>query len=223
MTQQVVKIKSIKHVTHDVLQIVTEKPQKLHFTPGQATEISVNKEGWKKEKRPFTFTCLPDSNYLEFNIKTYPSHKGVTNELLSLKKNDEFILHDVFGAIAYRGEGVFIAGGAGVTPFICIFRYLQSKNKTGNNKLIFANKTIGDIILADEFKKLLGKNFINILSDEIVAGYAHGQITEGFLKAHINDATKNVYICGPLPMIDAVEKQLSNLGIGKNAIIKEEM
>jgi len=223
MTQQVVRIKSIKHVTHDVLQIITEKPRQLDFTPGQAVEISINKEGWKNEKRPFTFTCLPDSTYLEFNIKTYPSHKGVTNELLSLKKNDEFILHDVFGAIAYRGEGVFIAGGAGVTPFICIFRYLQSKNKTGNNKLIFANKTIGDIILADEFKKLLGKNFINILSDEIVAGYAHGQITEGFLKAHINDATKNVYICGPLPMIDAVEKQLSNLGIGKNAIIKEEM
>jgi ferredoxin-NADP reductase len=223
MKQQVVKIKSIKHVTHDVLQIITEKPRQLDFTPGQAVEISINKEGWKNEKRPFTFTCLPDNTYLEFNIKTYPSHKGVTNELLSLKKNDEFILHDVFGAIAYRGEGVFIAGGAGVTPFICIFRYLQSENKTGNNKLIFANKTIGDIILADEFKKLLGKNFINILSDEIVTGYAHGQITEGFLKAHINDATKNVYICGPLPMIDAVEKQLSNLGIGKNAIIKEEM
>jgi len=223
MTQQVVKIKSIKHVTHDVLQITTEKPRQLDFTPGQAVEISLNKEGWKNEKRPFTFTCLPDNPYLEFTIKTYTSHKGVTNELLNLKKNDEFILHDVFGAITYRGEGVFIAGGAGVTPFISIFRDLQSKNKTGDNKLIFANKTIGDIIIVDELKKLLGKNFINILSDEIVAGYAHGQITEGFLRAYINDATKNVYICGPPPMIDAVEKQLSKLGIGKNAIIKEEM
>jgi len=186
-------------------------------------ELSLNKKGWKNEKRPFTFTSLPDNPYLEFTIKTYPSHKGVTNELLNLKENDEFILHDVFGAINYRGEGVFIAGGAGVTPFICIFRYLQSKNNTGDNKLIFANKTFGDIILADEFKKMLDKNFINILSDEIVAGYAHGQITEGFLKAHINHATKNVYICGPEPMIDAVEKQLSNLGINKNGIIKEEM
>ena len=223
MKQQVVRIKSIKHVTHDVLQIITEKPQQLDFTPGQAVDISINKEGWKNEKRPFTFTCLPDSTFLEFNIKTYPSHKGITNELLSLKKNDEFILHDVFGAIAYRGEGVFIAGGAGVTPFICIFRYLQSKNKTGNNKFIFANKTIGDIILADEFKKLLGKNFINILSDEKADGYAHGQITEGFLKSYISDSTKNVYICGPLPMIASIEKQLSNLGIDKKVIIKEEM
>jgi len=131
------------------------------------------------------------------------------------------ILHDVFGAITYKGEGVFIAGGAGVTPFICIFRYLQSKNEIGKNKLIFANKTKGDIILANEFRKILGKNFINILSDEKADGYAHGQITEGFLKTHINESTKNVYICGPPPMMDAIEKQLINLKIDKKQIIKE--
>src|ERR1035437_5560695 len=158
MKQHLVKIKSIKHITPDVLQIVTEKPQNYTFHSGQATEISINKDGWIDEKRPFTFTCLPDKDYLEFTIKTYPSHKGVTNELLKLKKDDELFVHDVFGAIAYKGEGVFIAGGAGVTPFICILRYLQSKNETGNNKLIFANKTKGDIILAHEFKKLLGRN-----------------------------------------------------------------
>jgi ferredoxin-NADP reductase len=221
MTQHIVKINSIKHITHDVLRIVTEKPQKHTFTPGQATEVSINKNGWKIEKRPFTFTCLPDSDYLEFTIKTYPSHKGVTNELLQLKKNDSLILHDVFGAITYKGEGVFIAGGAGVTPFISIFRDLNSRNETGNNKLIFANKTRGDIILADEFQKLLGKSFINILSDEKANGYAHGQITEGFLKAHISDSTKNVYICGPPPMMDAIEKQLADLKIDEKLIIKE--
>ena len=146
MKNSIVKIKSIQHITHDVLQIVTEKPGHFNFTPGQATEISINKSRWKTEKRPFTFTSLPGSDFLEFTIKTYPTHKGVTNELLQLKKNDELILHDVFGAIAYKGEGIFIAGGAGVTPFICILRYLQSLNKIGENKLIFANKTKGDII-----------------------------------------------------------------------------
>ena len=216
-----VKIISIGHITHDVLQIFTEKPQKFGFIPGQATEISINKDGWQNEKRPFTFTSLPNDDFLQFTIKTYPSHKGVTNELLQLKKNDMLILHDVFGAINYKGEGVFIAGGAGVTPFICIFRYLQSKNETGNNKLIFANKTKGDIILAHEFKKLLGRNFINILSDEKADGYAHGQITQGFLKAHISDSTKNVYICGPPPMMNAIEKQLANLKIDEKLIIKE--
>ncbi len=222
MEQHITKIKSIEHITHDVLKIVTERPQQYVFTPGQATEISINKPDWQNEKRPFTFTCLPDNDYLEFAIKTYPEHKGVTNELLQLNKDDELILHDVFGAIAYKGEGVFIAGGAGVTPFISIFRFLHSKNEVGNNKLIFANKAKGDIILEQEFKNLLGENLINILSDEKVNGYADGYITENFLKANITDLKKKFYLCGPEPMMEAVEKQLSNLGVEAKSIIKEE-
>ena len=222
MNHPLVKIKSIKHITHDVLQIVTEKPKNYNFTPGQATEVAINKKGWKDEKRPFTFTCLPNNDYLEFTIKTYPLHKGVTNELLQLTKEDKLILHDVFGAISYKGEGVFIAGGAGVTPFISIFRYLQSKNEIGNNKLIVANKTKADIILEQEYKKLLGKNFINILSNEKQNGYAHGKITESFLKANSGAINQIYYVCGPPPMIEAVEKQLIHLKVDEKHIIKEE-
>ena len=221
MKQHLVKIKSIKHITHDVLQIITERPPHYSFNPGQATEVAINKKDWKNEKRPFTFTSLPESDFLEFTIKTYPSHNGVTKELLQLEKDDELILHDVFGAIEYKGEGVFIAGGAGVTPFISIFRDLKAKNEIGNNTLIFANKTKADILLEQEFTDLLGKNFINILSDEKAEGYANGQITEDFLKAYVNDTTKQVYVCGPPPMMEAVQKQLSNLHIHKDAIVVE--
>jgi len=221
--KHIVKIKSIGHITHDVLKIITGKPPHYNFTPGQATEVSINKPDWKGRKNPFTFTCLPGDDFLEFNIKTYPAHKGVTNEMLKLKENDELILHEVFGAISYKGEGLFIAGGAGVTPFISIFRDLHEKNKIGNNKLIFANKTKADILLEQEFTDLLGKNFINILSDEKAEGYAHGQITEEFLKTYINVTTKNIYICGPPPMMDAIQIQLSNLGIDKKIITVEKI
>lgn len=218
----VVKIKSIEPATYDVLTIVTDKPAQYSFVPGQATEISINKNGWKDEKRPFTFTCLPKDEYLEFTIKTYPSHKGVTSELLQAKVNDELILREVFGAIAYNGEGVFIAGGAGVTPFISIFRQLKATNALGNNKLIFANKTKRDIILQQEFKSFLGTNFINILSDEKTDEYAYGHITEVFLKGNIGSVNQKFYICGPPPMMDAVEKQLAALQVNKQSIIKEE-
>jgi len=223
MNKHPVKIISIGHITHDVLKIVTGRPENFTFTPGQATEVAINKSGWTNERRPFTFTCLPNAEYLEFTIKTYPSHKGVTNELLSLKKNDELILHDVFGAIEYNGEGVFIAGGAGITPFISIFRNLHFNTEIGENILIFANKKKEDIINAEEFEELLGINFVNILSDENSDKYHHGLITESFLKDHMNGVDQHVYLCGPPPMMTAVEKQLANLGISKKVIIKESV
>ena len=66
-------------VTHNVRCIRIQKPEGFQFVPGQATEVSVDKPQWQNEKRPFTFTCLAEKPYLEFTIKIYPDHKGVTN------------------------------------------------------------------------------------------------------------------------------------------------
>jgi ferredoxin-NADP reductase len=221
MKKFLVKIKSIEKVTHDALRIVTDKPKDYKFKPGQATEVTIDKSGWRKKRNPFTFTNLPDDDHLEFTIKTYPLHKSVTNELLKLKKGDVLILHDVFGAISYKGVGVFIAGGAGVTPFISILRDLKAKNEIGNNMLLFSNKTKADIILEKEFDSLLGDAFINILSDEQSDGYAFGRITEKILKENINNFNQQFYICGPPPMIADIEKILINIGVDKKLITKE--
>lgn len=221
MESHIVKIQSLKHVTHDVLQVVTDRPAGYVFNPGQATEVAINNEKWREEKRPFTFTSLPTDNFLEFTIKTYPMRHGVTNELLKLSPGDELILHDVWGAISYKGEGVFIAGGAGITPFLSIFRHLYVMNKIGNNKLIFANKTKADIIHEDEVKKILGKSFINILSDEKIGGLAHGYITKDFLKENIEKLDSMFYVCGPPPMMDAVQGYLVELGVINDAVVVE--
>lgn len=221
MEEQIIKILDIEPVTHDVKRFRVEKPKGYKFIPGQATEVSINTTALKDEKRPFTFTGLNTESYLEFTIKIYPSHKGITNELGKLKTGAELIIRDVWGAINYKGKGVFIAGGAGVTPFISILRDLKTKNEVSGNILVFANKSKSDIILEKEFKKMLGDAFINILSDEDVKGYSHGMINEDFLKANINDFGKNFYVCGPPPMMDAVLKQLANLGAPDDLITME--
>ena len=222
MKSHILKVKTVTNATHDVLRIVTDKPPKYHFAPGQATKMAINKTGWQEKKRAFTFTSLPDDDYLEFIIKTYPQHNGVTNEMLKLKEGNELIIGEPWGTIGYKGEGLFIAGGAGITPFIPIIKQLHSKNKTGNNKLLFANKTKSDIINEIEFKKILGENFINILSDEKTAEYAHGFITEEFIKQSITDLNRYFYICGPPVMMSIIEKQLNHLNVNKELIVKEE-
>lgn len=221
MEHCIIKIKSIENVTHDVIRIVASKPSGFDFVPGQAAELSINKSVWVKEKRPFTFTNLPAFDFLEFTIKIYSEHDGVTKEMSNLKAGDELVLHDVFGTINYKGEGVFIAGGAGVTPFISILRDLKAKNAIGKNMLVFGNKTKADIILEKEFKDLLGDSFINILSEEEIEGYHYGKITEDFLQKNVANLNQHFYICGPPPMIEAVETQLVDLGVDKTLIVKE--
>ena len=221
MEEHIVKIIRTEQLTHDVKRFQVVKPKGYSFIPGQATDVSVNTPDFKNKKRPFTYTGLNTDPYLEFTIKIYPSHKGVTSELDKLNPGDEIIVRDVWGAISYKGEGVFIAGGAGITPFISIFRDLRTKHEIAGNTLIFANKTKADIILENELKKLPGLEFINILSDEQADGYYHGMISEEFLKSRIRNFNRRFYLCGPPPMMKAVKAQLANLGVGKNSIVVE--
>ncbi len=221
MEKFIVRILNIEQVTHDVKRFHVEKPVGYSFIPGQATEVSINTPELKEEKRPFTFTCLNDDPFLEFIIKIYPSHNGVTNELNKLVPGDELIIRDVWGAINYIGKGIFIAGGAGITPFIAIIRDLNAKKELEGNKLLFANKTKADIILENELKTMMGNSFVNILSEEDTKDYHHGFITKEFLEKQIDNFHNQFYVCGPQPMIDMVLKQLDELGADKESVTIE--
>ena len=220
--EHIVRILSIHPVTHNVRSYRFEKPGGYIFHPGQATEVSINKDGWKEEKRPFTFTCLNDWPYLEFTIKSYHDHKGVTNELATLKPGDELIIRDVWGAIAYKGEGYFIAGGAGITPFIAILRQLKKDNAIKSNQLYFSNRTEKDIILHDELDEILGKNAHYIVTDSNDPKFKKTYINKEFLMAEITDFKKPFYICGPDKMVSDISKTLTELGADPESVVFEK-
>jgi ferredoxin-NADP reductase len=209
-------------VTHNVKSFRYDKPPGHTFHPGQATEVSINKEGWKEEKRPFTFTSLNEWPYLEFTIKMYTDHKGVTNELNSLQPGDELIIRDVWGAIEYKGEGYFIAGGAGITPFIAILRQLKKDNKIGANQLYFSNRTENDIILHEELDQMLGENAHYIITDPKDARSKKTFINKEFLKSEIKDFNKPFYICGPDKMVSEISSILSELGAKPESVVFEK-
>jgi len=222
MEKQIVKILQAEPVTHNVRRFKLQRPSAVSFIPGQAADISINKGKWIDEKRPFTFTGLTDWDHLEFTIKIYNDHHGVTEQLGMLKAGDELIIHDVFGAIHYKGEGVFIAGGAGVTPFIAILRQLERERRLGNNTLLCSNRTEADIILKEEFERMLGGRFINTLTDQKTDRYDNRQIDATYLKEKFRNLSQYFYICGPDPMVEAIDNALVSIGVDKSKIVIEQ-
>jgi len=220
--EEIVTIEKITQVTHNVKSFQLTKPDGYRFEPGQATEVSVNKDKWKDERRPFTFTSLNAWPYLQFTIKIYDDHNGVTNQLGKLKEGDELIIRDVWGAIAYKSEGYFIAGGAGITPFIAILRQLNSDNLIKSNQLFFSNKTSNDIILHKELDGILGANAHYIITQEKNTVFEKGYINKEYLIRHVTDFTKPFYICGPDKMVSELSQLLSDLGATPDQVVFEK-
>ena len=220
--EMITTILDITPVTHDVNRYRLEKPEGYRFHPGQATDVSINKTKWREEKRPFTFTCLNDDPFLEFTIKSYRDHDGVTKELGNLHPGDELIIRDVWGAIEYKGAGYFIAGGAGITPFIAILRQLHKDRKLDDNKLFFSNKTSRDIILKDEFATMMGEHAKFVITNEPDSLYYNGYINEEFLRKEVTDFSRNFYLCGPPKMVEALTETLQKLGASTDSVVFEK-
>src|ERR1017187_6293027 len=83
----ILQVLDTSYITHDVKRFVLEKPPDYTFIPGQSVNISINLPEWKNELRPFTFTNLPDDDYLEFMIKIYRDRNGVTKKLESINRS----------------------------------------------------------------------------------------------------------------------------------------
>lgn len=209
-------------VTHDVKRFVVEKPQGFKFIPGQGTLVAIAKPGLKDDAHPFTPTSLSQDRVLEFTIKGYPGRRGLTEKLHRLRPGDKLLLGDVFGTIRYKGPGVFIAGGAGITPFIAILRDLGRKGKLGGNYLLFSNKTRDDIILEQEFRHYLGDRCAFTLTEERRQGYDARLIDAAYLRRKVRNFRQAFYVCGPPAMVEDVGAALRRLGAKPDNIVFEQ-
>jgi len=217
-----VRIIDAENVTHNVRRFKLERPAGFDFEPGQATEVAIDRDGCRDEKRPFTFTSLRDWDHLEFTIKIYSDHDGVTNQLGNLEAGDALLIDDPWGTIQYKGKGTFIAGGAGITPFIAILRDLEKKGEVAGHRLIFSNRTERDIILREDWEAMDGLECLFVVTDEPSSRLPHGPVDKAFLRNNISDFGQHFYVCGPDRMVADINGALKELGARPDALVFEK-
>jgi len=208
-------------VTHDVKHFIVSKPEGFSIVPGQGVELAVNQPGLREQGRPFTPTGLAGDRVLEFTIKAYPDHAGVTQALHQLEPGAELLMSEPFGTIRYEGPGVFIAGGAGITPFLAILRDLAGKGELDGQTLIFSNKTPRDVICEKELRHVLGERCILTCTGAAAPGYENRRVDRAFLEEMVSDFTQRFYLCGPPPFMDAINAALTDLGARSESLVFE--
>lgn len=208
-------------VTHDVKRFIVSKPAGFSFVPGEGVELAIDRPDLSGQGRPFTPTGLVDDKVLEFTIKAYPAHAGVTQALHVLQPGAELLISEPFGTISYQGPGVFIAGGAGITPFLAILRSLARSGELANQTLIFSNKSPRDVIQERELRHLLGERCLLLCTEAEAPGYLHRRIDRAFLEETIGDFGQRFYVCGPPGLMTAVSGALTELGAHAESVVFE--
>jgi glycine betaine catabolism B len=205
--------------THDVMSLSLTKPDGFSYRPGQYCLVSIPGE-FAGQSRPFTFTSSPTDDHLGLAIK----RMGLfTTALHALKSGDTLHISAPFGEQlsfdeSIKDDVVFVAGGSGITPFMAALRYAGAKHLKNRLILFYSNRSEKDIIFRADLDQMDGKTvkIVNTLTDEMPVSWKgeRGFISEKLIRKYVPSPSRWLwYICGPPPMIDAMKKILSEMGV----------
>lgn len=185
----------------------------------------LQKEFWT-QAHPFSLSWAPitkafENHELRITVKKLGDF---TNELPKLHVGTQVLIdgpHGIFTEkLVSKDKLLFIAGGIGITPIRSILESLGERHP--DKILISSNKTRAESVLADELlglSKLNNFKIINIYADEVVAGAEYGRIDKAALARLIPDiADRDIFLCGPPPMMTALRAAMIDLGVPKSQI-----
>jgi len=114
---------------------------------------------------------------------------------------------------------VLIAGGVGITPMMSMIRTLADRGDKRPVVLLYGSKDWDSITFREELEELekrIDLKVVHVLANPPVGWTGEkGFIDAEMFKRHLQPpyADHEYFICGPGPMMDAIEKALGELNV----------
>ena len=192
---------------------------------GQFMRYAFQQPGYRLQAHPFSMSQAPDGKEIRLTAKAIGDF---TRDMIpKVKVGTKVVIDGPYGVFTedkiQQDKLLFIAGGIGITPIYSILEDMG--NRHPDKILLYSNKTRQETVFAgdlDALSKQHGFKLINILSDEEVVGYEHGRLDKDALARLVPDiAERDVFLCGPPPMMVALRQAMIELGVPKSHIYWE--
>jgi predicted ferric reductase len=200
------------------------------FQPGQFAWITFRASPFAMREHPFSIASAPSpSGRLEFAIKELGDF---TRTIGDLNSGERAWVDGPYGSFTFEHHPgapgyVFIAGGIGIAPMMGMLRALADSGDRRPHLLVSAHSSLDRIPLREEVARLegcLNLDVVHVLEDP-PDGWPgpEGWITRELLDDRIpaDRDERHYFVCGPVPMIRAVEEMLGDLGVPPRQIHAE--
>jgi len=203
---------------------VTLRPtgRRPDFRAGQFAFVSFHGVRGLGEPHPFTVSCAPDEDNMRFAIKASGDWTRRLNT--SLEPGARARVDGCYGRFDYRRGGreqIWVAGGIGITPFMSWVRDFDDGPKADVD-MFYTVRGEGDLLFADELASAAGEHDNFRLHTRISSEDGNLTVEEIASLCRGEIRNKHVYMCGPVAMMDAMERQFRRMGVPRGNIHYEE-
>jgi predicted ferric reductase len=217
-------VEAVKHPNASTTE-VTMRPKKSPIKQqraGQFLFVHFPQDKILSESHPFTISSAPHEGVLRLTIK---ASGDFTRYLFhNLKPNADAVIQGAYGMFDYKTGGpkqIWLAGGIGLTPFLSFVRDMNG-NLAHDVDFYYTVRHPEEALFVDEIQAAAQRN--PRLKAHVRYSAKEGSLTADHILKNIQGNLKeyHIYMCGPLPMIQAFEKKFLELGLPQAQIHYEE-
>ncbi len=204
----------------------------FEFMPGQFAWLKTGRTPFGVGQHPISISSSseePPNGRVSFTIKNLGDWSG--EEVPALVPGDTIWLdgpHGVFSIDRLEAMGyVLVAGGVGITPLYAICQTMADREDIRPVLLFYGGSDLESLTFREELEALqerMNLQLIPVLSDPAEDWDGErGFINEEILTRYLPKQYKRYkyLICGPKPLMDAMEEALPDLGVPRQHILTE--
>jgi len=188
----------------------------LAFLPGQYVKVEIP---GTELTRAYSFSSAPGGASASFVVRNVPQGRMSSFLVDQARPGQRIGLTGPFGSFYLRElarPALFLAGGTGIAPFLSMLEALARQGSDYPVRLVFGVTLDHDLVALEQLDALKAR-LPNFEYRTCVADGASGHPRKGYVTGHIepawlNDGEVDMYLCGPVAMVEAVRGWLQASG-----------
>lgn len=201
-------------VADGVRRIVLEVEHPEHAAPGTHVDVALPVHG-RRQIRSYSVVRSEDGGRrLTLSVQLSPASRGGSEAMHALAVGDELTVTgpvQSFSLAVGAGRYVLVAGGIGVTALVAMASALRRRG--ADYELVLVGRSRRVMAYLDELGAEHGDRLRVHVDDEATPLSVPGLVGE--IAAAPNAATTELYMCGPLGLMDAIRSSWTEHGLAQ--------
>ncbi len=213
------KISSVEQFSDSTINfsIEVEDFKSLNFLPGQYVNVEIP---GTKETRSYSFSSPPGHKLASFVVRNVPNGKMSSYLTDQAQPGADISFMGPYGSFYLRPivrPVLMLAGGTGIAPFLSMLDFIAENGNEHPINMVFGVTNDIDLVAIDQLtllqKKIPNFSFKTCVVSENSQHPLKGYVTHHVESEWLNNGNVDVYLCGPVAMVDAVKSWLDQSGI----------
>ena len=197
--------------------IELEQGADLGFLSGQYVNVEVPGTALT---RSYSFSSAPGARRCEFVVRDVPQGRMSTFLARDAQVGQPIAFSGPYGSFYLREVRrplLLLAGGTGIAPFLSMLQVLAADGMRQPVRMVFGVSHDIDLVAIEQLQRIAAAHpqfsFRTCVASSDSAHPRKGYVTQHVEPAWLNGGDVDIYLCGPVPMVEAVRRWLDDGGV----------